>query len=96
MCIMRYASVCASAIAGLSYISSYVFLSIDLQFSLSLSLSLPMQVCVLVVCNFELYMIPLVLLLPLAWNYILISSGKDTRQDVVSVPVMYHYAVLPP
>uniref|UniRef100_A0A8C7EZX4 Multiple C2 and transmembrane domain containing 1 n=1 Tax=Oncorhynchus kisutch TaxID=8019 RepID=A0A8C7EZX4_ONCKI len=39
----------------------------------------------------KLYMIPLVLLLPLAWNYILISSGKDTRQDVVSVPVMYHY-----
>uniref|UniRef100_A0A8C7CDU0 Multiple C2 and transmembrane domain containing 1 n=1 Tax=Oncorhynchus kisutch TaxID=8019 RepID=A0A8C7CDU0_ONCKI len=34
----------------------------------------------------KLYMIPLVLLLPLAWNYILISSGKDTRQDVVSVP----------
>uniref|UniRef100_A0A8C7CDQ3 Multiple C2 and transmembrane domain-containing protein 1 n=1 Tax=Oncorhynchus kisutch TaxID=8019 RepID=A0A8C7CDQ3_ONCKI len=32
----------------------------------------------------KLYMIPLVLLLPLAWNYILISSGKDTRQDVVS------------
>uniref|UniRef100_A0A8C7T9X3 Multiple C2 domains, transmembrane 1a n=1 Tax=Oncorhynchus mykiss TaxID=8022 RepID=A0A8C7T9X3_ONCMY len=41
-------------------------------------------VFVLVVWNFELYMIPLVLLLPLAWNYILISSGKDTRQDVVS------------
>ncbi|XP_055775434.1 multiple C2 and transmembrane domain-containing protein 1-like isoform X2 [Salvelinus fontinalis] len=39
-------------------------------------------VFVLVVWNFELYMIPLVLLLPLAWNYILISSGKDTRQDV--------------
>ncbi|XP_053726968.1 multiple C2 and transmembrane domain-containing protein 1 isoform X3 [Synchiropus splendidus] len=37
---------------------------------------------VLVVWNFELYMIPLALLLPLAWNYILISSGKDTRQDV--------------
>ncbi|XP_071012110.1 multiple C2 and transmembrane domain-containing protein 1-like isoform X2 [Oncorhynchus clarkii lewisi] len=39
-------------------------------------------VFVLVVWNFELYMIPLVLLLPLAWNYILISSGKDTRQEV--------------
>ncbi|KAM9547577.1 multiple C2 and transmembrane domain-containing protein 1 isoform 7-T7 [Salvelinus alpinus] len=39
-------------------------------------------VFVLVVWNFELYMIPLVLLLPLVWNYILISSGKDTRQDV--------------
>ncbi|XP_029916700.1 multiple C2 and transmembrane domain-containing protein 1 isoform X2 [Myripristis murdjan] len=37
---------------------------------------------VIVVWNFELYMIPLVLLLPLAWNYILIASGKDTRQDV--------------
>uniref|UniRef100_A0A8K9VFR1 Multiple C2 and transmembrane domain containing 1 n=1 Tax=Oncorhynchus mykiss TaxID=8022 RepID=A0A8K9VFR1_ONCMY len=42
---------------------------------------------VLVVWNFELYMIPLALLLPLAWNYILVASGKDTRQDVVSVPV---------
>lgn len=29
-------------------------------------------------------MIPLALLLPLVWNYILIVSGKDTRQDVVS------------
>ncbi|XP_040011382.1 multiple C2 and transmembrane domain-containing protein 1-like isoform X3 [Xiphias gladius] len=38
---------------------------------------------VIVVWNFELYMIPLALLLPLAWNYILIVSGKDTRQDVV-------------
>ncbi|XP_057688749.1 multiple C2 and transmembrane domain-containing protein 1 isoform X2 [Corythoichthys intestinalis] len=37
---------------------------------------------VILVWNFELYMIPLALLLPLAWNYILISSGKDTRQDV--------------
>uniref|UniRef100_A0A3B5JX56 Multiple C2 and transmembrane domain containing 1 n=1 Tax=Takifugu rubripes TaxID=31033 RepID=A0A3B5JX56_TAKRU len=36
---------------------------------------------VMVVWNFELYMIPLALLLPLAWNYILIVSGKDTRQD---------------
>uniref|UniRef100_A0A7N8XG32 Multiple C2 domains, transmembrane 1a n=1 Tax=Mastacembelus armatus TaxID=205130 RepID=A0A7N8XG32_9TELE len=39
---------------------------------------------VIFVWNFELYMIPLTLLLPLAWNYILIASGKDTRQDVVS------------
>uniref|UniRef100_A0A8C9XBJ0 Multiple C2 and transmembrane domain containing 1 n=1 Tax=Sander lucioperca TaxID=283035 RepID=A0A8C9XBJ0_SANLU len=39
---------------------------------------------VIVVWNFELYMIPLALLLPLAWNYILIASGKDTRQDVDS------------
>uniref|UniRef100_A0A3B4V2Q0 Multiple C2 and transmembrane domain containing 1 n=1 Tax=Seriola dumerili TaxID=41447 RepID=A0A3B4V2Q0_SERDU len=40
---------------------------------------------VIVVWNFELYMIPLALLLPLAWNYILIVSGKDTRQDVVTM-----------
>ncbi|XP_056232176.1 multiple C2 and transmembrane domain-containing protein 1 isoform X4 [Seriola aureovittata] len=40
---------------------------------------------VIVVWNFELYMIPLALLLPLAWNYILIVSGKDTRQDVQAV-----------
>ncbi|XP_056676786.1 multiple C2 and transmembrane domain-containing protein 1 isoform X3 [Monodelphis domestica] len=33
-----------------------------------------------VVWNFELYMIPLVLLLLLTWNYFLIRSGKDTRQ----------------
>uniref|UniRef100_A0A3B3W289 Multiple C2 and transmembrane domain containing 1 n=1 Tax=Poecilia latipinna TaxID=48699 RepID=A0A3B3W289_9TELE len=39
----------------------------------------------IVVWNFELYMIPLALLLPLAWNYILIASGRDTRQDVVTV-----------
>uniref|UniRef100_A0A8D3DD64 Multiple C2 and transmembrane domain containing 1 n=1 Tax=Scophthalmus maximus TaxID=52904 RepID=A0A8D3DD64_SCOMX len=46
---------------------------------------------VIVVWNFELYMIPLALLLPLAWNYILIASGKDTRQDVVSNPVASRY-----
>uniref|UniRef100_A0A7N6BUM7 C2 domain-containing protein n=1 Tax=Anabas testudineus TaxID=64144 RepID=A0A7N6BUM7_ANATE len=40
---------------------------------------------VIVVWNFELYMVPMALLLPLAWNYILIVSGKDTRQDVVTV-----------
>ncbi|XP_072521359.1 multiple C2 and transmembrane domain-containing protein 1 isoform X4 [Salminus brasiliensis] len=41
---------------------------------------------IVVVWNFELYMIPLALLLPLAWNYILITSGKDTRQgDVQAV-----------
>uniref|UniRef100_A0A8C1VRS3 Multiple C2 domains, transmembrane 1a n=1 Tax=Cyprinus carpio TaxID=7962 RepID=A0A8C1VRS3_CYPCA len=40
---------------------------------------------VLVVWNFELYMVPLVLLMLLAWNYILIALGKDTRHgDVVS------------
>ncbi|XP_062068378.1 multiple C2 and transmembrane domain-containing protein 1 isoform X1 [Lepus europaeus] len=33
-----------------------------------------------VVWNFELYMIPLVLLLLLTWNYFLIVSGKDNRQ----------------
>ncbi|XP_055555684.1 multiple C2 and transmembrane domain-containing protein 1 isoform X4 [Falco cherrug] len=33
-----------------------------------------------VVWNFELYMIPLALLLLLAWNYFLIVSGKDNRQ----------------
>uniref|UniRef100_A0A3Q2WMW1 Multiple C2 domains, transmembrane 1a n=1 Tax=Haplochromis burtoni TaxID=8153 RepID=A0A3Q2WMW1_HAPBU len=42
---------------------------------------------VVVVWNFELYMIPLALLLPLAWTYMLIASGKDTRQDVVSNPI---------
>uniref|UniRef100_A0A8C1WNR5 Multiple C2 domains, transmembrane 1a n=1 Tax=Cyprinus carpio TaxID=7962 RepID=A0A8C1WNR5_CYPCA len=40
---------------------------------------------VVVVWNFELYMLPLLLLMLLAWNYFLIASGKDTRQgDVVS------------
>ncbi|XP_031215795.1 multiple C2 and transmembrane domain-containing protein 1 isoform X4 [Mastomys coucha] len=34
----------------------------------------------LVVWNFELYMIPLLLLLLLTWNYFLIISGKDNRQ----------------
>ncbi|XP_072462227.1 multiple C2 and transmembrane domain-containing protein 1 isoform X5 [Notamacropus eugenii] len=34
----------------------------------------------IVVWNFELYMIPLVLLLLLTWNYFLIKSGKDNRQ----------------
>ncbi|XP_012577395.1 PREDICTED: multiple C2 and transmembrane domain-containing protein 1 isoform X1 [Condylura cristata] len=33
-----------------------------------------------VVWNFELYMIPLFLLLLLTWNYFLIISGKDNRQ----------------
>ncbi|KAK1792185.1 hypothetical protein P4O66_012137 [Electrophorus voltai] len=41
---------------------------------------------VVVVWNFELYMVPLALLLPLAWNYALIASGKDVRQgDVQAV-----------
>ncbi|KAM9446173.1 multiple C2 and transmembrane domain-containing protein 1 isoform 3-T3 [Clarias gariepinus] len=35
---------------------------------------------ILVVWNFELYMLPLALLLLLAWNYVLIASGKDSRQ----------------
>uniref|UniRef100_A0A673FMP4 Multiple C2 and transmembrane domain-containing protein 1-like n=1 Tax=Sinocyclocheilus rhinocerous TaxID=307959 RepID=A0A673FMP4_9TELE len=38
---------------------------------------------VVVVWNFELYMVPLVLLMLLAWNYVLIASGKDTRQGDV-------------
>lgn len=46
--------------------------------------SLWFQLFVIIVWNFELYMIPLALLLPLVWNYILLVSGKDTRQDVVS------------
>lgn len=54
-------------------------------------LSLSHQLFVIVVWNFELYMIPLALLLPLAWNYILIASGKDTRQDVVSNPAASRY-----
>lgn len=41
----------------------------------------------MVVWNFELCMIPLALLFLLAWNYVLIASGKDSRQgDVVSEP----------
>ncbi|XP_058230749.1 multiple C2 and transmembrane domain-containing protein 1 isoform X1 [Hemibagrus wyckioides] len=41
---------------------------------------------IVVVWNFELYMIPLALLLLLAWNYVLIASGKDNRQgDVQAV-----------
>ncbi|GAA6098319.1 multiple C2 and transmembrane domain-containing protein 1 isoform X1 [Tachysurus ichikawai] len=39
---------------------------------------------IVVVWNFELYMIPLALLLLLAWNYVLIASGKDNRQGDVS------------
>ncbi|TSM86013.1 Multiple C2 and transmembrane domain-containing protein 1 [Bagarius yarrelli] len=38
------------------------------------------QLFIVVVWNFELYMIPLALLLLLAWNYVLIASGKDNRQ----------------
>ncbi|XP_077318513.1 multiple C2 and transmembrane domain-containing protein 1 isoform X5 [Lithobates pipiens] len=38
----------------------------------------------IVVWNFEIYMIPLALLLLLAWNYFLIASGKDNKtQDMV-------------
>ncbi|XP_034025949.1 multiple C2 and transmembrane domain-containing protein 1 [Thalassophryne amazonica] len=40
---------------------------------------------VIVVWNFELYMIPLALLLPLVWNCIRNTSGKDTRQDMQAV-----------
>uniref|UniRef100_A0A8C6KA62 Multiple C2 and transmembrane domain-containing protein 1 n=1 Tax=Melopsittacus undulatus TaxID=13146 RepID=A0A8C6KA62_MELUD len=41
-----------------------------------------------VVWNFELYMIPLALLLLLAWNYFLIISGKDNRQHDMVVEDM--------
>ncbi|XP_040584782.1 multiple C2 and transmembrane domain-containing protein 1 isoform X8 [Mesocricetus auratus] len=41
-----------------------------------------------VVWNFELYMIPLLLLLLLTWNYFLIISGKDTRQRDTVVEAM--------
>ncbi|XP_053084804.1 multiple C2 and transmembrane domain-containing protein 1 isoform X4 [Pangasianodon hypophthalmus] len=41
---------------------------------------------IVAVWNFELYMIPLALLFLLAWNYVLIASGKDSRQgDVQAV-----------
>ncbi|XP_017306931.1 multiple C2 and transmembrane domain-containing protein 1 isoform X3 [Ictalurus punctatus] len=41
---------------------------------------------IVVVWNFELCMIPLALLFLLAWNYVLIASGKDSRQgDVQAV-----------
>ncbi|XP_077792341.1 multiple C2 and transmembrane domain-containing protein 1 isoform X5 [Podarcis muralis] len=38
------------------------------------------QLFLFVTWNFELYMIPLTLLLLLVWNYFLIISGKDNRQ----------------
>ncbi|KAM9507452.1 multiple C2 and transmembrane domain-containing protein 1 isoform 2-T2 [Guaruba guarouba] len=41
-----------------------------------------------VVWNFELYMIPLALLMLLAWNYFLIISGKDSRQHDIVVEDM--------
>ncbi|XP_015216009.2 multiple C2 and transmembrane domain-containing protein 1 isoform X3 [Lepisosteus oculatus] len=41
----------------------------------------------LAVWNFELYMVPLALLLVLLWNYILILLGKDTRQGDVQQAV---------
>ncbi|NXD10865.1 MCTP1 protein, partial [Nothocercus nigrocapillus] len=43
-------------------------------------LCFPHLLFLFVVWNFELYMIPLVFLLLLAWNYFLIVSGKDNRQ----------------
>lgn len=58
-------------------------------FFLSPSLCPSWQLFIVVVWNFELYMIPLALLLLLAWNYVLIASGKDSRQrDVVSEPAL--------
>lgn len=60
---------------------------VDLSFSLPFSL---LQLFLFVVWNFELYMIPLVLLLLLTWNYFLIISGKDNRQrDTVSLLLSY-------
>lgn len=67
---------------------SYVFcLFLFLLLTFLSSFFTTQQLFVFVVWNFELYMIPLALLLPLVWNYILIASGKDTRQDVVSNPI---------
>uniref|UniRef100_A0A3Q2YCX9 Multiple C2 and transmembrane domain containing 1 n=1 Tax=Hippocampus comes TaxID=109280 RepID=A0A3Q2YCX9_HIPCM len=63
-----------------------IFLEIDVIFNAVYPLIL--SLFVVLVWNFELYMIPLALLLPLAWNYILITSGKDTRQDVVMEDLM--------
>lgn len=44
------------------------------------------QIFVVVVWNFEIYMVPLSLLLLLTWNYFLLASGKESREgSVVSV-----------
>lgn len=40
---------------------------------------------VVVVWNFEIYMVPLSLLLLLAWNYFLLASGKESREGNVQV-----------
>ena len=65
---------------------------VDSSFSLPFSL---LQLFLFVVWNFELYMIPLVLLLLLTWNYFLIISGKDNRQrDTVSLLLSYLYVFL--
>ncbi|XP_051539773.1 multiple C2 and transmembrane domain-containing protein 1-like isoform X2 [Myxocyprinus asiaticus] len=41
------------------------------------------QIFVLVVWNFDIYMIPLSLLLLLTWNYFLLASGKEPREGSV-------------
>ncbi|XP_023674062.2 multiple C2 and transmembrane domain-containing protein 1-like isoform X2 [Paramormyrops kingsleyae] len=43
---------------------------------------------VVLVWNFELYMVPLMLLMVLAWNYISFAAGKDTRQRDVALEDM--------
>uniref|UniRef100_A0A8C1N5T1 Multiple C2 domains, transmembrane 1a n=1 Tax=Cyprinus carpio TaxID=7962 RepID=A0A8C1N5T1_CYPCA len=53
--------------------------------------SLFLQLFVVVVWNFELYMLPLLLLMLLAWNYFLIASGKDTRQGDVPVSLSFSF-----
>ncbi|XP_026130165.1 multiple C2 and transmembrane domain-containing protein 1-like isoform X2 [Carassius auratus] len=40
---------------------------------------------VVVVWNFEIYMVPLSLLLLLAWNYFLLASGKESREGNVVI-----------
>ncbi|MBN3315710.1 MCTP1 protein, partial [Atractosteus spatula] len=56
-----------------------------LWFHLQVSGLLSARVFLLAVWNFELYMVPLALLLVLLWNYILILLGKDTRQGDMGV-----------
>lgn len=75
-----------SGVLNVYFIRSHCSVSFWSCFSFSncFALLLSLQLFVILVWNFELYMIPMALLLPLAWNYILIASGKDTRQDVVS------------
>lgn len=93
---LRFSGVCLMNARMASWI--YTFLArVDLSdffllfFHKQFSRCVFQQLFVVVVWNFELYMIPLALLLPLAWTYMLIASGKDTRQDVVSNPIASWY-----